>query len=65
VERNVGSDDIVRGVVEAGRNAEHIPERAACGTRIVEIAQPGDRIVVMGARDDTLSTFAAEILARL
>jgi UDP-N-acetylmuramate--alanine ligase len=29
------------------------------------LARPGDRIVVMGARDDTLSTFAADLLARL
>ena len=29
------------------------------------LARPGDRIVIMGARDDTLSVFAAEILARL
>ncbi len=26
---------------------------------------PGDRIVIMGARDDTLSEFAAELLKRL
>ena len=28
-------------------------------------AQPGDRIVIMGARDDTLSGFAADLLTRL
>ncbi len=65
VERTVGSEDIVAGVREAGRNAEHIPDRAACGDRLVGLASPGDRIVIMGARDDTLSTFAAEILGRL
>jgi UDP-N-acetylmuramate--alanine ligase len=55
VERSVGSQDIVAGVRAAGRNAEHIPERAACGKRLAELARPGDRIIVMGARDDTLS----------
>ena len=33
--------------------------------RIVEIVQPGDRIVIMGARDDTLSQFAKDVLERL
>ena len=31
----------------------------------LDLARAGDRIVIMGARDDTLSTFAAELLARL
>ena len=50
---------------EARRQAQALATRADCGDRIVEIAQSGDRIVVMGARDDSLSTFAAELLARL
>jgi UDP-N-acetylmuramate--alanine ligase len=65
VERTIGSGDIIEGVRAAGRNAEHIPDRAACGERLAALARPGDRIVVMGARDDTLSQFAADLLARL
>jgi UDP-N-acetylmuramate--alanine ligase len=65
VDRSVGSADIVAGVTAAGKQAEHIPDRAECGRRLAEIARPGDRIIVMGARDDTLSTFAADILAKL
>jgi UDP-N-acetylmuramate--alanine ligase len=65
VERAVGSGDIVDGVVAAGRHAEHIPDRAACGDRLAALARPGDRILVMGARDDTLSAFAADLLGRL
>jgi UDP-N-acetylmuramate--alanine ligase len=65
VDRSVGSGDIVEGVVAAGRNAEHIPDRAACGERLAALAQPGDRIVIMGARDDTLSQFAADLVQRL
>ena len=64
-DRSVGSEDIASGVRAAGRRAEALATRAACGDRIVEIAQPGDRIIVMGARDDTLSSFAAELLKRL
>lgn len=64
-DRSVGSEDIASGVRAAGRHAEALATRADCGDRIVEIAKPGDRIIVMGARDDTLSAFAAELLERL
>ena len=65
VDRSVGSGTIVDGVLAAGRQAEHVPGRAAIADRLIELARPGDRIVVMGARDDTLSQFAAELLQRL
>ena len=65
VERTVGSEDIVAGIRKAGRKAEHVPDRAACKERLLELAQSGDRIIIMGARDDTLSIFAAELLASL
>jgi UDP-N-acetylmuramate--alanine ligase len=61
----VGSETVITAVAGHGRRAEHHPARAACGDRLVELAQPGDRIVVMGARDDTLSVFAEELVARL
>lgn len=64
-DRSVGSEDIAAGVRTLGRKAEALHDRPACGDRLVELAQPGDRIVVMGARDDTLSEFAAELLTRL
>ena len=65
VERAVGSEAIVAGVGEAGRQAEYVAERAEAGRRLVELARPGDRIVIMGARDDTLSVFAEEVLQAL
>ena len=64
-DRGVGSEDIAAGVRAGGRLAEALPDRATCGDRIVEMARPGDRVVVMGARDDTLSQFATELVARL
>jgi UDP-N-acetylmuramate--alanine ligase len=64
-DRSVGSGDIAAAVAGRGRNAAALPDRAACGERLLEWARPGDRIVVMGARDDSLSSFAAELLARL
>lgn len=64
-DRSVGSEDIAAGVRAAGGAAEALPSREACGDRLVELARPGDRIVVMGARDDTLSVFASDLLVRL
>lgn len=60
--RGVTSEEIVRGVRALGRSAFAFADRAACGEKLLELAAPGDRIVVMGARDDTLSQFAAEVL---
>ena len=64
-DRSVGSEDIATGVRAAGRQAEALPTRADCGDRIVQMAQSGDRIIVMGARDDPLSSFAVDLLGRL
>jgi UDP-N-acetylmuramate--alanine ligase len=65
VDRSVGSERIVGLINAAGGHAEHIPSREACGERILALAQPSDRIAVMGARDDTLTEFARSLLARL
>lgn len=65
VDRSEGSERIVRLITEAGGTAEHIPAREDCGARIAALAEPGDRIVVMGARDDTLTEFAQSLLDRL
>jgi len=65
VDRSEGSERIVRLIREAGGQAEYLPARADCGDHIAALARPGDRIVVMGARDDTLTLFARDLLARL
>lgn len=64
-DRSVGSEDIASGIRAVGRTAEALPTREACGDRLIDLARPGDRIIVMGARDDTLSVFAADLLGRL
>jgi UDP-N-acetylmuramate--alanine ligase len=64
-ERKVTSGDIVSGVKARGRDAFAFADRAGCGDQIVTLARPGDRIVIMGARDDTLPEFAADLLKRL
>ena len=64
-DKSVGSGDIVDWLRAAGRKAEHVPDRSDAGRRLAELARPGDRIVVMGARDDTLPAFAREVLESL
>ena len=65
VDRSEGSERIVGLIQEAGGKAHYIPSREDCGKRIVELARPGDRVAVMGARDDTLTAFAEDLLAQL
>ena len=65
VTREVTSADIVADLTARGSDARHIADRAEAVASVVDLAQSGDRIVVMGARDDTLSQVAAEILARI
>lgn len=65
VDRSVTSEHIVSGVRSRGLQAMAFAERGACGDKLIELAEPGDRIVVMGARDDTLSVFATELLQRI
>ena len=65
VDRSVGSEAIVAPLAAAGRDARHLPDRAAAAAALVAEARPGDRIVVMGARDDTLSQLAADMLTQL
>ena len=65
VDRSVGSREIVGEINRRGRKAFAFPDRKACGDNLAMLARPGDRIVIMGARDDSLSQFARELLRRL
>lgn len=68
VDRSEGSERIVRLIEQIsedagkGIRADYIPTRKAIADRIIQLARPGDRIVVMGARDDTLTEFAEKLL---
>jgi len=65
VERRRGSDWLAEQVSAHERNAEHVPERSDIGEKLVAEAKSGDRILIMGARDDTLIDFARDIVDRL
>ncbi len=63
--REVTSADIVADVQSKGRDARHIPARDDAAAALVAAARPGDRIILMGARDDTLSLLAQDMVERL
>lgn len=65
VDRSVQSRDLIRDIERQGRKAFAFPDRSMCGDTLVKLARPNDRIVIMGARDDSLSQFAHELLRRL
>ena len=63
--RSVTSADIAQDVRRNGREARALADREACGKALLGLARRGDRIVVMGARDDTLTQFAQGLLKAL
>jgi UDP-N-acetylmuramate--alanine ligase len=65
VDRSFGSRELICEIERNGRHAFAFPDRASCGDALVSLAHRGDRIVIMGARDDSLSHFAHEVLRRI
>jgi UDP-N-acetylmuramate--alanine ligase len=63
--REVGSGDLAADIRALGRDGRHLADREAAAALLVEAARPGDRVVVMGARDDTLGELARRMLAAL
>jgi UDP-N-acetylmuramate--alanine ligase len=64
-DRSVGSGEIAAAIAARGRHAAALESRDACGARLLDLAKTGDRILIMGARDDSLSAFAADLLSGL
>jgi UDP-N-acetylmuramate--alanine ligase len=65
VDKVRGSDWLAEQVRGHDREAEHIPERTKIADALIEEAREGDRILIMGARDDTLIDFARDLVERL
>lgn len=65
VTRNVSSRDIVAAVVERGIPAHFHDRREEIVPAVTATARPGDVILVMGARDPSLTDFCHDILAAL
>jgi UDP-N-acetylmuramate--alanine ligase len=65
VDRSIGAARIVADIAARGRQARLMDGRESVKAAILAACQPGDRIVVMGARDDSLSAFACDIFATI
>lgn len=65
VARDISSKDLIGDIVSGGRDARFCQTRFDVGMFLLSEARAGDRIVIMGARDDTLSDFAHGILQDL
>ncbi len=65
VDRSKGSEALITAIVAGGRSGHYTPERSDCGEQLVALAKPGDRIIIMGARDDTLAVFAQDIFSQI
>jgi UDP-N-acetylmuramate--alanine ligase len=65
VERTRGSDWLAGEITARDRRAEHISDRVKIGDALASEAKAGDRILIMGARDDTLIEFARGLLEKL
>jgi UDP-N-acetylmuramate--alanine ligase len=63
--RDFSAADLVRDMAERGANAEFAPSREWLVERIAQVAAPGDVVLVMGARDPSLTALARSILERL
>ena len=65
VTKDISSEEIVQDIQKAGGNALCIPERPDIVTAVAAEARTGDVVLLMGARDDTLTEFCHQILDAL
>ena len=63
--RDFSSADIVAEIASLGTNAEFAPTREWLVARIAKEARPGDLVLVMGARDPSLTELARAILTSI
>ena len=61
VQKDISSADLIKDLERTGKRVHFIPDRKKILTLVKGLASKGDRIVVMGARDETLSDFARSI----
>jgi UDP-N-acetylmuramate--alanine ligase len=65
VNRDIGPDIVINAIQNASRNALLFSDRSVLPARLSEMANPGDIILLMGARDPSLPDFALAVLEKL
>ncbi len=64
-QKKISSNDIIKGLKEKNVNAFFVPERESIVTEVKQQAATNDSVLVMGARDDSLTEFCQAILNEL
>lgn len=65
VTRDISAGDLANDLLKLGADAHYIEDRDACAAKMVELASPGDTILLMGARDPSLGDFAKSVADKL
>ena len=63
--RDISSRDLVQSIAARGRDARYGESKDAILKPLVAETRPGDTVVVMGGRDDTLTLFCRKIVQLL
>jgi UDP-N-acetylmuramate--alanine ligase len=64
-DKTITGADLVHCIAATGGNAVHVASRDAAAEKMLREARPADKLVIMGARDDTLSKLAADLYGNL
>lgn len=65
VSRDISAGDLIEDLKQKNVKAHFVADRESCGKAMVETARAGDTILVMGARDPSLSDFARNLMEKL
>ena len=66
VSKDISSRDLIDYATKNGKkNALFVPDKNSAMEKILQFAKSGDRIVIMGARDNSLTDFCRQILEKL
>ena len=63
LQKDISSRDVAEPVSDKGKEAHYIPNRAEILPFLAARCKPGDTVLIMGSRDESLSDFAREVAA--
>ncbi len=63
--RDISSDEVASELAARGLPVEAVPDREALVSRLAGLAQPGDLVLVMGARDPSLPEVGGAVVVAL
>ncbi|MBU8871025.1 MAG: hypothetical protein KOO60_09215 [Gemmatimonadales bacterium] len=64
-QKDISAADLIEDISHLGKDARFIAERQEIANAIAAVATDGDLVIVMGARDPSLTSFCEDILKKL